>query len=255
MDIQKDIYDKQYLSGYRERVDGYEFARWKALEHLIGKILKLSDSKKVLDYGCGSGLHVGLWKKAFPHADLCFCDISSVALEKLTNKYPEFKERCAEMKGTKAQFGSDLFDVILSIEVMEHVENLDNYLSDVHSLLKPGGFFIWTTPCANRFSIEYVYSAITNQIEKTRDGYIKWKWEDPKHLRRLKSSEIRFKLQNIGFVNTGFRFRSHLFSFVCTKLFRGPLRELGKRMILLDYSLFRKLPNGASMIGFTEKSK
>lgn len=48
-------------------------------------------------------------------------------------------------------------------------------------------------------------------------------------------------------------FRSHLFSFVCTKLFRGPLWKLGEKMMLLDYSLFRLLPNGASMIGFAIK--
>ena len=249
MDKQEDIYDERYLKGYRESLSGYEFARWIALDHFIRKILKLSDIKTVLDYGSGSGLHVDLWRKVFPLSDLYFCDISSVALEKLISKYPEFKFKCGEVKENRAAFENDFFDVVVSIEVMEHVKNLNDYLNDIYRLLKPGGVFIWTAPCANRFSIEYMYNKLSNQVEETSEGYRKWKWEDITHLRRLKSNEIKNKLQEIGFNNVGFRFRAHLFSFVCTRLFRGPLRKLGERMMFLDYYLFSRLPNGASMIG------
>lgn len=252
MDKQKDIkkyYDRRYLSSYRESLSGYEFARWTALDHFIRKTLKLNNVQTVLDYGGGSGLHVDLWKKVFPTADLYFCDISSVALEKLISKNPEFEFNCKEVKENRASFDNDFFDVVISIEVMEHVENLNDYLNDIYRLLKPGGIFIWTTPCANCFSIEHIYSVLTKQIEKTSNGYRKWKWESQSHLRRLKSTEIKNKLLEIGFNNIKFRFRAHFFSFVCTRWFRGPLRELGEKMMLLDYSLFRKFPNGASMIG------
>lgn len=252
IDKQKYIYDRRYLSGYRESLSGYEFARWNALEHFIRKILRLHSIKTVLDYGSGSGLHIDLWKNVFPFADLYFCDISSVALEKLISKYPEFKSKCVEVKEDRAPFDNDFFDVVVSIEVIEHVENLNDYLKDIHRLLKPGGFFIWTTPCANHFSLEHIYNVLTNQIEKIGEGYRRWKWEDPTHLRRMKSNEIKGKLQDIGFENIGFRFRAHFFSFVCTRLFRGHLLELGERMMFLDYSLFRRLPNGASMIGYAK---
>ena len=252
MDL-KECYDRRYLTGYRDSLYGYEIARWKAIEHFIEKILKLNKIKTVLDYGCGSGLHVNLWKKVFPFAEIYFCDISFVALEKLVKKYPEFKLKCVEVKEDRAPFNNDFFDVIVSIGVMEHVEDLNNYLRDIYRLLKPGGIFIWSTPCANRFSIEYVYSKLTNNIERTDGGYRRWKWEDIGHLRRLKSNEIKSKLQNIGFGNIGFRYRAHLFSFMCTYLFIGPLRKIGERLMLLDYYLFRKLPNGASMIGYAIK--
>jgi len=249
----KEIYDRRYLDGYRKRLNGYEIARWMALDHFIRKILKIKNVKTVLDYGSGSGLHVELWKKVFPLANLYFCDISLVALEKLKSKYPEFKLKCREVKEDKAPFDDDFFDVIVSIEVMEHVENLNSYLNDIYRLLKRGGIFIWTTPCANLFSIEHIFNVLTNQIEKTSEGYIRWKWEDPTHRRRLKSNEIKSKLQDVGFKNIGFRFRSHFFSFICTRWFKGCLRKLGERMMLLDYSLFRRLPNGASMIGYAYK--
>ena len=249
----KRIYDTRYLGGYRKCLSGYEVARWKALEHLITCVLKLEDIGSVLDYGCGNGLHVKLWMHAFPKADLYFCDISSAGLRQLVDRYPEFELKCGEVKRNKAPFDNSPFDVVVSVEVMEHVENLDDYLNDIFRLLKSGGVFIWTTPCANRFSVEHIFNIITHQIEGTSEGYRRWKWEDPTHLRRLKSDEIKKKLEERGFENVGFRFRSHFFSFICSNLMKGPLRKIGEKMMLLDYSLFRLLPNGASMIGFARK--
>jgi SAM-dependent methyltransferase len=216
--------------------------------------MKINNIKKVLDYGSGSGLHIDLWKKVFPLSDLYFCDISTVALEKLIGKYPEFKSKCVELENLRAPFDNDFFDVIVSIEVMEHVKNLNKYLSDIHRLIKPGGIFIWSTPCANRFSIEHIFNKLTNQIENTKEGYRRWKWEDPAHFRRMKSKEVKVKLQEIGFNNVKFRFRAHFFSYVCTRFCKGRLTRLGEKLMLLDYFLFRKLPNGASMIGCAKLS-
>ena len=260
MDKLKDFYNKRYLNGYRENLSGYEIARWVALEHFIKNILKREKIKNMLDYGCGNGLHVNLWKKLFPQADLNFCDISNIALESLITIYPEFKNKCFEIDQNREFKLDSYFDLILSIEVMEHVENLDNYLNDIFKLLKPGGFFIWTTPCANKFSIEHIYNVLTKQIETTNAGERRWKWEDPAHLRRLKSYEIKNKLKKIGFESIEFRFRAHFFSVVCTyvfsRLIRGPFRPLKKfneQIMILDYLLFRKFPNGASMLGYARK--
>ena len=37
---QKEIYDNRYLSNYREKLNGYEYARWKALNHFILKVFQ-----------------------------------------------------------------------------------------------------------------------------------------------------------------------------------------------------------------------
>lgn len=245
----RDMYNKRYLNGYRDTLYGYEYARSSALDHFISKILKMNNAKKVLDYGSGSGLYVDLWRTVFPLADLYFCDISPVPLKMLIKKYPEFKSNCALVESNRALLDNDYFDVVLSIEVMEHVENLNDYLNDIHRLIKPGGTFVWTTPCANRFSVEHIVNILTKNIEHTHDGYRRWKWEDPAHLRRMKSNEIKIKLQEIGFETFEFRFRAHFFSYVCTRLCKGPLTHFGEKLMLLDYLLFRKLSNGASMIG------
>jgi ubiquinone/menaquinone biosynthesis C-methylase UbiE len=248
------VYDQRYSGNYRARLSGFEVARWEALDHFITHVLKLGAAKKVLDYGAGSGLHVDLWEKTFPEAELHFCDISSVAMDKFKAKYPHHADRYYLAHDNQPAISDDLFDVIVSVEVMEHVEDLDAYLCDVSRLLKPGGYFVWTTPCANRFSIEHVFGAITGRIERTKEGYRRWTWEDRTHLRRLRSNEVEGLLRKNAFSEVCFRFRAHFFSFVCTYFPTRRGQQLRNRLMTLDYSLFRRLRNGASMIGGAKKA-
>jgi SAM-dependent methyltransferase len=46
---------------------------------------------------------------------------------------------------------SHSFDIITAIEVLEHVENVNQTLKFIHSLLKPGGLFFYTTGNARPF--------------------------------------------------------------------------------------------------------
>ncbi len=59
------------------------------------------------------------------------CDINSVAIEKLINKYPEFKLKRTGVKNNHAPFKKRFFDVIVNVGVIEHVEELDAYLHDI----------------------------------------------------------------------------------------------------------------------------
>jgi 2-polyprenyl-3-methyl-5-hydroxy-6-metoxy-1,4-benzoquinol methylase len=248
------VYDQRYSGDYREHLSGYEIARWEALDHFVTHVLKLASARKVLDYGAGSGLHVDLWEKIFPEAELHFCDISSVAMEKFKAKYPRHADRYSLVCENQPDCYAGTFDVIASVEVMEHVEDLNLYLLDIRRLLKPGGMFVWTTPCANHLSIEHIFSLITGKIERTKEGFRRWQWEDPTHVRRLRSNEIESILRENGFWDVRFRFRSHFFSFICTYFPTQRLNGLRNRLMTLDYTLFRCLPNGASMIGAAVKS-
>ena len=55
---------------------------------------------------------------------------------------------------------------------------------------------------------------------------------------------------NVGFESPDYRFRSHFLSFICTYFPpKRRFKSLRTRLMKLDYNLFRKIPNGASMIG------
>lgn len=249
------IYNNRYLTGYRNSLSGYEIARWKALEHFFKQIVKYDNPQKILDYGCGNGLFYPLLKSLFPKAKIYGADISSVALDQFKNKYLEIDNKISLINNDKTDFPNNCFDVVVSIEVMEHVVNLSKYLAEINRVLKKGGVFIWTTPCANKYSFEYIYSTLTNQIELSEICEKRWKWEDPTHLRRLTSDDAQNALEKTGFYEVEFRFRAHFFSFVCTKLSQK-IPSLSRRftnIMNLDYILFRRLKNGASMIGIARK--
>lgn len=251
---QKQTYDWKYDQGYRETLSGYEVARWRALERFIPRCVPPHPAWKILDYGAGSGLFLPLWVRLFPNDELFFCDISQAALQRFGERFPAHAGNYRVLSEMQAPFPDESFDLIVSVEVLEHVEDLDALLRDMHRLLKPKGRFIWTTPCGNRLSIEHVYARLSGQIEVSSAGGRRWKWEEPTHLRRLKSGELKALLKKTGFIPSRIRFRAHCFSFLCSR----PLSRLPngwkERLMDLDYQLFRVLPNGASMIGCAIKT-
>jgi ubiquinone/menaquinone biosynthesis C-methylase UbiE len=253
----KTKYDTRYEKGYRSKLEGYEVARRNALSHFFTKGLgeKSTTKGKVLDYGAGNGLFFPLWRQLFPLADIYCCDISMVAREKFIQNYSFHPDHYGLVVNNQIPFTADSFDLIVSIEVMEHVEDLDRFLKEAWRVLKVGGMFVWTTPCANTGSIEHIYSYCSRNVEKTAEGFRRWKWEDPSHIRRLKSGEVKHLLECINFSDIHFRFRSHFFSFICSRLTERKIlrQKSAEKMIELDYKFFRLLPNGASMIGLAKK--
>lgn len=284
----RQTYDALYTAQYRSRISGFEWARREALRHFIPMFIDTSAPLRVMDYGAGRGLYFDLWRDIFPNGQLSCCEISTVALDRIRSENPEIASHCYPILENRAGVGDGLFDVVLSIEVMEHVEDLRAYLGDIRRILAPQGAFIWTTPCANAFSIEHVYNTLTGQIETTERGTKRWRWEDPTHLRRLRSLEIKSILEEAGFEKVQFRFRSHLFSFLLSSLpsllqgrmerkepsaeeskrqnaggtepagtttgsFKSRIDRIRGRIIGWDYRLFRRLPNGASMLGHARK--
>ncbi len=47
---------------------------------------------------------------------------------------------------TRSNFPDGSFDGVVTVEVLEHVMQDEKFLSEVYRVLKPGGFFLMTTP-------------------------------------------------------------------------------------------------------------
>lgn len=106
----------------------------------------VSCAGKMLDLGCGGGTNTEklatLYKKARIHG----CDISKTAIE-YAKKYGSGKVAYSVMKGKKFPYTSSTFDVVVCLDVMEHVPDVSYFLSEVYRVLKKNGRVYFVVPC------------------------------------------------------------------------------------------------------------
>lgn len=253
-------YDNKYRLDYLADFSNLsETDRMMSLTKSVRRWLVGSEIRRVLDYGCGQGRYFPVWRALFPDAKLYGAEISDVAIGLIKKNYSDmdghvFKIENDEVKGAQKSF----FDLVISIEVIEHVENLTAYFESTYSLLRDGGYFLWTTPSANAFSLEWLVGVINGGIQPTDEGFRRYRWEDPAHLRRLKSRETAQILQKVGYKNVRFDFRAHFFCTITYQIWlrlgqKNKLARFLRPMAHLDYILFRNFPNSASMIGIAQK--
>jgi SAM-dependent methyltransferase len=95
---------------------------------------------KVLDYGCGQGATVKMLRDRGIEAYGCdaFVQIGKAPRDYVSN--PDwFGSVLKDMPEGRIPFAADSFDVVVSNQVIEHVENIELTLSEMHRVLRPGG--------------------------------------------------------------------------------------------------------------------
>lgn len=98
----------------------------------IGALL-YTRGQKVLDVGCGIGTLV------FMLGDQ-ECDVTGFDVNKQSIKFAQFKKKKYDLKGKfVTELPDDTFDLIVCVDVLEHIKELPAFLKKLVSRLKPGG--------------------------------------------------------------------------------------------------------------------
>ncbi len=145
----------QYNSKYKDIMHG-----------LILEDMEKNESCSVLDIGCRWGHDIQKIAGANEHVHIAGIDISLDALKgakTLLQKNQNVSLFQARFEGLP--FKDNSFDIIISSEVIEHIENADDVLRDIYHILKKDGIFIVTTP--SRFNyITLIGKAVPLKFKK-----------------------------------------------------------------------------------------
>jgi len=128
--LSEEIIDNEYL---RERLDprfGDPLYIHLSDLRVAMELVRTDERVRLLDYGAGGSPYRAL----FPNAEYLRADyLESPGLNYIVGADSRVDEK------------SDSFDIVLSTQVLEHVQEAGTYLSEAFRLLKPGGVFICTT--------------------------------------------------------------------------------------------------------------
>ncbi len=158
--------------------------------------LNLSN-KNFLDLGPGSGRWLDYIKKKFNPNRVSAADFDIKIKAKCKMKVDEFK--IINFENSKIDFKSNSMDIILIIEVLEHIRNYKSFLKEIIRISKSGGVLIFTIPniCSFISRVRLLFGLLPVAIAS-----------DDTHVNFFRKKEIlkEFKLlkQNVKFYSSSF---------------------------------------------------
>jgi len=106
--------------------------------------LRVEPGLRVLNVGCGYGLHELELHRRCPELELVGCDISATMLR--TARWNRTPAWLAQSAAESLPFADNAFHRVLCREVIEHVIDPAAVLKELHRVCAPGGVAVVTTP-------------------------------------------------------------------------------------------------------------
>jgi len=137
-------YHWDQISMHPIKRSAFVLARYKNIITIL-KQERLLESKKVLDLGCGDGVMSMFLAQ---HANLVEgLDYSPEALAFAKDKTKQFSNLTfSEGSAYELPYPDNTFDVVVSTEVIEHLDDVDAYISEIKRVTKNNGSALITTP-------------------------------------------------------------------------------------------------------------
>jgi SAM-dependent methyltransferase len=145
---------------------------------------------QVLDYGCGEGKHLQLIKDLQPNAVCVGVDVQPLHSEK------DFEFHRIDPVG-RLPFGDCSFDVVITCDVLEHVQSIEHSLNEIQRVLRSGGAFVGFVPLEGGLSPYTLFRTFSpNLYRDTKD-----------HVRNLTKHEM------LGHLSARFRIIQLVYSY------------------------------------------
>lgn len=123
------------------------FLFWERIYRVMQHVKKKKDLGKVLDFGCGSGVMLPFLSQQVD--EIFAVDIDLEPLRRL-EEHIKFNNNIV-FSDSYGNIETGSLDLIIALDVLEHVDNLDEIFAELSSLLAPDGEIIISGPTENIF--------------------------------------------------------------------------------------------------------
>ena len=145
-----DYHYKQINKSNRQTFNSYVYARYqlelKILSLLIKRIPKKGQQIRILDLGCGDGVIFHLFNKIINQKsfELYGIDSNQIAIETARKRVPNATFELGNV--LDLPFEDNMFDVIITADVIEHISDLKQMLSEIKRVGKNKSYLVLGTP-------------------------------------------------------------------------------------------------------------
>ena len=123
-------------------------------------------SKRVLEFGCGSGLNCDFFRQRYQPRVVVGFDISKDSVELAQKQYTGLTVRCADACDSSLDLSTGAWDLVVSFEVLEHVPDMETFVRNIRRHLAPAGLAFISTPNRDVFSIGHEPSPVNREHVK-----------------------------------------------------------------------------------------
>jgi len=145
------------------------------------EILQKYAKGRILDIGCGGGRHLVCIKNFKEKYGI---DLSPLAIEKAKKNFPSCKFTVSSAYNLPHR--SDFFNLVYSIDTIEHLKHPQKMLAEVKRVLKTNGILIIQTP---NYPIKRIYDFI-NWLNQKKGWRKTWR-DDPTHFSKFSYLRLR----------------------------------------------------------------
>jgi len=122
---------------------------WQRLRTAMNYIKSSAPYENILDFGCGSGVMLPFLSEQAQHVTAI--DIDLIPLERVGHHIP-LDSNVTVLDASRSrlsQLPGGSYDLIIALDVLEHVDDLPQTLSGLMNLLNPGGQMVVSGPTEN----------------------------------------------------------------------------------------------------------
>jgi len=196
--IPEEFVSKDEFLQYLRHLYAYEFAKD-----------NIPKTGLILDLGCGEGYGTSLLSRNVER--IIGLDVDKDTIAHASREYGA--ENCIfkAFDGVKIPYGDDTIDAAVSFQVIEHIQDDENYVLEIYRVLKKNGIFILTTPNRtyrlkpgqkpwNRFHVREYYPEELESILKSVFSDVNvWGIRGTDEVQRLEIERVKRNLKAVSF--------------------------------------------------------